>query len=427
MRRSALIAIAMAATGLGCQELNGRATGVDYRGEPLAVVQGRMTADRGLALAGDVRLAIAWFTSGTPGASRPDAVRTESVIYEPVFPAGFSFGIYDLPRGGARIEGPSGLPAGAIGLLLAYDDRNRNGALDTYRAGEPPVDMVLGTSLGRLGVSPDPEGYFIAFVDEAGQPGMPPALRVGLNLVRNTGEVVGFDAVVPIHLDASNLWNVFICEDLLTADGGSACLESINPPADAGVDAGTDAGLGIRVTGSLGLSTGGTVVDVNVSVGSASSQDASVTINGVAVPYDSTAGRYSLRRSTSGPIIGGADNALQVVASGADPLTLNVFVAGDFSITTPPFNGTVSSGIPFSVVWTDSQDAGSYGVTVYSSNPFASIHDQRGIAAPPYTVPALTYQGNATLNITAALPDVSGPNNSFIVRYTNRSIPVVFQ
>ena len=109
---------------LSCDSLSGRATGPRYQGEPLAVVNGRMTADQDISITGDVRLGVAWFISGAIGQTRPDAVLTQDVIYEAVFPVGFSFGLYDLPPAGiGSVEGPGGVQAAAFGFLIAYVDR----------------------------------------------------------------------------------------------------------------------------------------------------------------------------------------------------------------------------------------------------------------------------------------------------------------
>jgi hypothetical protein len=419
---------------VSCDE---RATGTQYRGAPLAVVNGRMTADRNLPVRGDVRLAVAWFTSGAIVANAPDALNTESVIYEAVFPAGFSFGLYDLPKVGAgMLEGPPGLRASAVGILMAYDDRNRNGTLDTYRPGELPVDAVLGTSLGKFGATPDPNGFLLMLVTDAGTS---TSLKRGLNLVRMTGEVVSFETQVPIHLDGALEWNLFMCEGVLNnMERFEACLASLRPPTDAGtpdggfdagtIDAGFDAGLAISVSGSVGVvNTTVRSISLTVNVGGTGRPDASVELNGVPLVYDSATSRFKL--ATGAPanaVVLGGDNMLQVNATNAQPLTMGFFLPGDFSVTAPAFNATLPSGAGFNVSWSDSKDAGSYRVNVYRSNPFASVFE-KPLATSPLSVPAIAYQGSATLNVEASVPGGAGPNGSFIYTYVNQSIPITLQ
>lgn len=417
---------------VACDEATHRATGVTYAGAPLAVVNGRMTAERTIALQGDVRLAVGWFSSGKPGSSQPDAVQTQSLVYEPVFPTGFSFGIYDLPQVGSSgtIEGPGGVVGSAIGVLFAYDDRNRNGTLDGYRPPHAPIDAVLGTSLGKIGPTPDPTGFCLVLITDLGAPGISPNLHRGLNLVRLDGTPVGFNTPVPIHLDGAPELNLFTCQGVF-GDAGSSCFEQLHPPPDAGtLDAGLfDAGLEIFVGGAVGLSNSAfPSAELTVTVGGSNRPDATVELNGVPLVYSAAVSRFQLPGSAPVTAVKvGEENVVQVSASGAAPLKLGFFMPGNFSISQPAFNAAVSSSTGFDVAWTDSRDAGTYAVSVYRSSPFSSVFMQDQLRATSFTVPAIAYQGSANLTVEASVPRASGANGSFIVPYVNQSLPIRLQ
>ena len=111
------------AVGLGCGEAL-----VDdaYRGDPLLTVRGQISQVRGaLALENDLRVAVFWSPTGST-AIDDTLVEQSDVSVELQFPALFEINLFAPPSGIAwRDGGPV-----HVGLVLIYDDANRNGRFE---------------------------------------------------------------------------------------------------------------------------------------------------------------------------------------------------------------------------------------------------------------------------------------------------------
>ena len=168
-------------------------------------------------------------------------------------------------------------------------------------------------------------------------------------------------------------------------------------------------------------------VDLSVTVGGRGAPDASVELNGSLLTYDLPSGHFRLNSGApQGAVVAGGDNVLTVTASGASVLRIDFFMPGDFAVIAPMFGARLQSGAAFDVAWTESKDAGSYGVSVYRANPFGPVFDRAGIASP-LTVPAISYQGGGTVTVRASMGPLVDGNGSFIHRYVNQSIPVTIE
>ncbi len=431
LRRLSLLALLAAACGV--------ATNSSYRGEPLATVQGQLTASPGTAITGTVRLALAWYPRSQTAqpTHAPKSIVTEDLPYQGTFPLNYSFDIYGLPPAEAlsSLAPQGGTGVAAIGLLIAYEDLNGNGQLDTIPAGGTAVDRVLGSSAGDLLSNPQPGERFYEIVYLDGTvPAGSPALNQGFNLLRldpansdpNSAENLPFSTSVPINLTGDPRLNILVCE-------GSSPPVIPNPAAlgACGIPSRTDCTATnscpkFHVSGSLGIASGGSSANLTVYDGTTALSTATVTVNGRAIPYDAAAKRYSLFDSKSPFLADGTSggNSLKVSAPGQADLVLSVPLEGRFSLTKPAFNASIASGSAVTVSWTASAGAKEYRVRIFDQS-FATIFDAK-TAALSLTTGPLSYTGAATLNVEADADSISDPNGSLVFRYVNEGLPLTF-
>jgi hypothetical protein len=152
MRRLQLITL-IALFVIGCGRLK------DPESAPsLLTIRGTLTNGSGLAIGGDVRVAVVWFGQHIGRADRDEKVTytaAQDVAVEPKFPASFTVRLDALPPESAvvskedtRLELKEYFPDGsrwAIGTLLAYEDRNGNHKLDLIDVdASSTIDRVVG-------------------------------------------------------------------------------------------------------------------------------------------------------------------------------------------------------------------------------------------------------------------------------------------
>jgi hypothetical protein len=153
-RRPLVAALLLAfAPAAGCGGLADQTTA----GPPLVTVHGRITLAPGTTVDGEVRLALAWYPGllgdvvfPDPMSTCPEAVKlqtvAQSVALHPIFPIDYTFDVVAPPPESAQQSQGSPLHS-ALGALVAYEDRNRNGRLDRCD-GIACVDRILGASGG---------------------------------------------------------------------------------------------------------------------------------------------------------------------------------------------------------------------------------------------------------------------------------------
>jgi hypothetical protein len=171
-RLTALALLAVLATR--CNGLADRTTVAP----PLVTVHGTMTLAPGTTVGGDLRLALAWYPgllnyaaddpNAPPSCGFSIALQTvaQGLAYRPNFPIDYTFDITALPPTSVQtsIPDPFASPIKtAIGALVAYEDRNRNGILDRCD-GPACTDRILGASSGYLpGFLPGQTEMFVAY------------------------------------------------------------------------------------------------------------------------------------------------------------------------------------------------------------------------------------------------------------------------
>jgi hypothetical protein len=96
-----------------------------------------------------IRVVVAWWTGHSRGISAPQVVVTQPIAYSGSFPMKYTFELDGPPPAEVleqwtQTDGTTGRQAD--GELLAYEDRNGNGQLDTIPVDGVPVDRIVARS-----------------------------------------------------------------------------------------------------------------------------------------------------------------------------------------------------------------------------------------------------------------------------------------
>ncbi len=186
----------------------------DNHNEALTL-EGQMAPAAGVSVKGPVRLAVAWYPmmiedSAGNAISKPGSITTTDVVAEGSFPASFHFSTSTPPPAEALVAVGQGTTAkAALGILLAYQDKNGNGKLDTIPTTGTPIDSVLGSSLSWFSDT----SHLVIYVDSEQQ--LEPELKKGFNLLKVTGEssgVVPLTTPISLTLSGGPLLDMFVCE-----------------------------------------------------------------------------------------------------------------------------------------------------------------------------------------------------------------------
>jgi hypothetical protein len=331
------------------------AIGPRYRGEALFTVKGQLVAS-GPAPTTPIRLAVAWYPNERTDTA-PKAIVTQDVEYQGSFPLNYTFSFFTVPEVSALHEYVErGVTTrAAFGVLLAYEDRNGNGRLDSIVKGGGPVDRVLGTSVGdTYNGAPAAAPVWVAYVE-----GTPPeswtGYGPGYNLYQRRG-VVPSDTDVPITLTGSNELNFFVCEEFISGSGYAFDLPCNLPPTS-----------GVRVIGNLQRIDGFNGGSLRVTDGRSVLANAIVSVNDAGVPFAPTFGLYLV--PTSVPLNVPGVNVVTVTPLSGSPLRFVVEAPDDFALQAPTSGHRHLSGQPLSVQWTRSAAATFYQVQAFALTP----------------------------------------------------------
>ena len=159
MKRSMPTALPTVACVAAIAACNGSLSGSTDKPSVLATIHGTVVASQSVSL-GSTPLAVAiLWAKALPGSTR---VMSTSVAVKPTFPSSFSLDFTDVPPdsvmfdianiecGGPPCDKPDAAPLHipiALGVLVVYEDVNRNGKLDLVAPGAPAyVDKIVGES-----------------------------------------------------------------------------------------------------------------------------------------------------------------------------------------------------------------------------------------------------------------------------------------
>jgi len=330
------------------------AVGPGYRGQPLFTVKGQLVSS-GTVPTAPIRLALAWYPDEA-STSAPRAIVTQDIAYEGSFPLNYAFSFFSVPPAGVLIDypGAAGVTRAAFGVLMAYEDVNGNGQLDSIAMGGSAVDRVLGTSVGDTynGASPAHRVY-VAYVEGAPGPewrGYSP----GYNLWRGS-EVVPEATPVPIALDATNELNFFVCEEFISGSSYGYDLPCNIAPTG-----------GVRVIGNVYKQNGVGGVSLRITDGVRVLPGVEVELNDAGVGFDAPSGLYG---GTGLSVVTPGLNTVRVRAPGQAPLVFTLEAAGDFALETPRPGARLLAGTTLTAQWKPAERATFYQAQSYALTP----------------------------------------------------------
>lgn len=325
---------------------------------PLATLEGQLRLPSKSTVGGPVRLALAWYpsllsdgTSTQP--SQPRAIVTEDVEYAGTFPVSYRFDIHAAPPAealsplGGKFDGN-----GALGILLAYEDGNANGRLDTIASDGTPVDHVVGSSLEWSAT----KAYAVLYVEREQEAGT--GLKPGLNLMALTGldggAVVPLSTPVPMDLSGNPLLNAFICQ---------AAWDDSRAERPCGIELGEEPQQeALRVYGTVSIAADTATVDFSISEESEQVKDAEVTLDGHPITFIPLSNVY--RSTLDMALLAGKPSVELHVVRGDKEMRRTLPLPGDFALTSPTASARVPTGAALTARWTASADAQAYNLSL---------------------------------------------------------------
>lgn len=182
-----------------------------------------------------VRLAMGWYANplgreDLTQFSQPVTIVEGGIVYQGSAPEDFEFNVYEPPPEAAMAPfGKHGITTlCAMGILLAYQDLNGNGKLDTIPVTGAPIDRIVGTSMMEW----LPDQYAAYFMAEALPLGPGGEVRKGFNLMELSESNGPVPLSTPIALQlfpGGPRFDTFACEGLWL-------LESPPPADQCGLD-----------------------------------------------------------------------------------------------------------------------------------------------------------------------------------------------
>lgn len=340
-----------------------------FGGPPLVSLRGQVSVPKGRNAPEPARLAIVW-TSERSRTSFDGTVELRSP-----WPAHFALPLFALPS------------RSSDGVVVAYADGNRNGALDVSDDAADTSDVVLGAS-ALPAADGGFAGFVLRYVDTAPPSGS--GLQQGFNLVHDDAGVVAFSTELELSLTGSPLF------DALRRQTPGPSVRT--PPP-------------MRVTGSVGRTSlrGAAYLDVLDAAGPV--PNATLRINGMSVPYSPATGRFETLDA------GLTDTTLvRAEAPGYAPYEFPVAVPGRVRILSPLPGAVVRRGEPLLAQWTAVPGVTAYRVSVREVGFEVSTPDTM------LTIPANTFVvGMQSLTVSTAAANVTDSAGSSVYPYSNES------
>ncbi|QRK07453.1 hypothetical protein JQX13_46825 [Archangium violaceum] len=318
----------------------------------------------------------------------PVGIVTEDVAYSGGFPADYSFDVTSAPPAEAMVQLGDGMQGkGAVGILLAYSDRNGNALLDTIPADGTPVDRVLGASLDWTRLP----AFMVVYLDSVQSPAT--GLKQGFNLVRIADNlmsgVVPPTTPIPMALHDDPLLDAFVCEASWddTAERSPCGLPGEEPVEGV-----------LTLGGELLFLEAWAEVSLEVRRDGRSVEAAQVTVGGRSATYDAALERYTLHLEDASALL---DSGLVTVKArqGDEEVVNTVVVPADFQVTWPTTPMSYSPGEAVQARWTQSQGASRYEVSVLAGDQVlaSGVTGERALLLTPRA-----HEGAAVLRVGVA-------------------------
>lgn len=366
-------------------------------------------------------LAMGWYPTfaGTAPGSPVGAVITQANIsYQGNFPVDFSFDLTGTPPPAALFDltQTGGTGHLAYGVLIAFRDVNHNGVFDANSAGHAEADEIAGLSVPDPSRPPPEHSYFVVYLD-----GKPAAndyysafpLQQGYNLMQIHYDFginpVPLTTSIAIPITDSRALNLYACQAAFQDSGWfkRAC----------GIDPYDGTWQGQATVFSTPTGTKGYVY-VNDAEGNVA--NASITLDGSPLTYDSTSESYAF--NTSATLLG--THALAFTVPNRASETLSFTLPAQVTVSSPTPNQSFTSGSPVSISWSPAAGMAYYDVYFLGSNGewlFHTITTEPGVTTPP-----ISYAGAAHLSVKAIAPLATGSQGSFLTAMSQTSVPVTF-
>jgi hypothetical protein len=385
--------VALAVLGSGCPG--------PKEGQVLAL-HGQMLSQAVLTPSSGLRLAVGWYPGWfgqLPGAPLK-AVVTQSAHHEGSFPLDFTFRVDGAPPADAQVDLAATGGAGKIayGVLIAFEDRNGNGTLDTATSATPSPDRIAGLSVPDPSMPPPLHTYFVVYLDGtvakddyfAADP-----LEQGYNLLQVHGdygvERVPMDTSISLQITNTDALGYYACE---------AVDFNLGYQTACGID---PFGGGYRLRGNVYGSRA--LNQVHVEDGSGARTDAVLTFNGQDVAPDLPSQSYLL------PSIPSGANTIQVSVPGHAPETINLTMPVPVALTST-IPSTVASGTQLTITW--ERDPAVELYDLYILNDANEWLDHVLTTDTTLVTQPLVGSGGARVYLQGLAPLAVGNNGSFI-------------
>ncbi|HEY2031423.1 MAG TPA: hypothetical protein VGH20_19665 [Myxococcales bacterium] len=410
MKLRLLTALALGAITCGGDE----GTSTANTTKPLQI-KGQLT---GAASAGEkepLLLAMGWyplFAGNVPGTSAAAVLTDATVSYEGNFPLDFSFSLSGPPPAAALFDLSTTGGKGhlAYGVLIAFRDRNGNGALDSFDANGTPIDEIAGVSVPDPSRPPPEHSYFVLYLDGAVAPddtwaALP--LQQGYNLMEvhyNFGiEPVPLGTPVTIAVSNDAALNLYAC---------SAAFRTQLIQRTCGIDPYQGKAV---LTNNIFSSDTGSTAQLFAGAANGPVLDASVSLDGAEVPFDPASQTYSY--SSRSRLIG--NHTLSFAAPGFPVETLTFAMPDPVIVSAPAQNQQFVSGSPVNIAWNSVAGAAYYDIYFLDSSAnwlFHVITTSTSVTTPP-----ITFTGRANLTVKALAPLAVGSLGSSYVELVSES------
>lgn len=390
---------------------------------PAVMLRGQLQSGASVQQSDPLLLAMGWYPTfaGTAPGSPVGAVITQANIhYEGSFPVDFSFSLTGTPPPAALFDLSTTGGKGhlAYGVLIAFRDTNGNGKFDENSAGTAQADVIAGLSVPDPSRPPPEHSYFVVYLD--GQPAANDyysafPLQQGYNLMEMHYDF-GVDPVpmttsITIPITNSPALNLYACQAAFQSSGWFTRACGIDPYGGTW-----------QAQGSIFTSSSGTQSNLYVNDANGNVADASISLDGAPLTYDTTSQSYS---SYNSPPLQGT-HTLAFAVPGRASETLSFTLPGAVTLSAPLVNQTVPSGSAVSIAWSTAPGTAYYDVYFLANDGSGNWLFHTITNATSVTTPPIAYVGPARLTVKAVGALATGSQGSFVTPISQASLSLSF-
>lgn len=355
-------------------------------------------------------LAMGWYPTfaGTAPGSPLGAVITQANIqYQGNFPVDFTFTLTGAPPAAALFDlsKTGGTGHLAYGVLIAFQDVNKNGLFDANSAGQAEADDIVGISVPDPSRPPPEHSYFVVYLD-----GKPAAndyysafpLQQGYNLMEIHFDF-GIDPVplttsITIPVTDSPALNLYACQAAFQEIGWFKRACGIDPYGGTW-----------QAQGSVFSTPTGTQAALYVNDADGNVSNASISLDGAPFTYDSVGEAYDF---ATGQLEG--THLLSFSVPGRVSETLSFTVPEAVTVSSPLPNQSFVSGSAVPISWSAAAGTAYYDVYFLADDGSGNWLYHAITTGTSATTPPISYAGPAHLTVKAIAPLAIGSQGSFV-------------